>query len=66
MEVRITSMQGTHMLTRDRMCKIIKCNPWSTRVCPHPTITKNMKTYLELEGKLSPKLQPQTDQSRPT
>ena len=25
-----------------------------------------MKTYLELEGKLGPKLQPQSDQSRPT
>ena len=25
-----------------------------------------MKTYLELEGKLGPKLQPQLDQSRPT
>ena len=33
---------------------------------PHPTIIKKMKTYLELEGKLGPKLQPQSDHSRPT
>ena len=26
-EVRITSMQGTHGFRRDRMCQIIKCNP---------------------------------------
>ena len=66
MEVRITSMQGTHTFRRDRKCQIIKCNPWSTRLCPHPTIIKKLKTYLELEGKLGPKFQPQSDQSRPT
>ena len=64
-KVRITSMQGTHTFRRDRTCQIIKCNPWSTRLCPHPTIVKKMKTYLKLEGKLGPKLQPQSDQSRP-
>ena len=64
-EVRITSMQGTHTFRRDRACQIIKCNPWSTRLWPHPTLIKKMKTYLELEGKLSPKFQPQPDQSRP-
>ena len=64
-EVRITSVQGTHMFRRDRTCQIIRCNPWSTRLCSHPTIIKKMKTYLELEGKLGPKLQSQSDQSRP-
>ena len=65
-EVRITSMQGTHMFRRDRTCQVIKCNPWSTRLCPHPTIIKKIKAYLELEGKLGPKFQPQSDQPRPT
>ena len=65
-EVRITSMQGTHTFRRDRICQIIKCNPWSARFCPHPMIIKKMKTYLELEGKLGPKFQPQSNQSRPT
>ena len=56
------SMQGTHMFRRDRMCQVIKCNPWSTRLYPNPTIVKKMKTYLELEGKLGPKPQPQSNQ----
>ena len=63
-EVGIMSMQGTHMFRRDRTCQVIKCNPWSTRLCPHPTIIKKMKTYLELEGKLGPKPQPQSNQFR--
>ena len=65
LEVRITSMQGTHTFRRDRTCQLMKCHPWSTRLCPHPTIIKKMKTYLELEGKLGPKSQPQSNQFRP-
>ena len=64
-EVRITSMQGTHNFRRDRTCQLIKCNLWSTRLCPHPTIIKKMKIYLELEGKLGPKPQSQSNQFRP-
>ena len=64
-EVRITSMQGTHKFRQDRTCQVIKCNPWSTRLCPHPTIIKEMKTYLELEEKLGPKPQLQSNQFRP-
>ena len=63
-EVRITLMQGTHTFRRNRTCQIIKCNPWSIRLCPHLTIIKKMKTYLELHGKLGPKPQPQSDQFR--
>ena len=66
MKVRIMLMQETHIFRRDRTCQIIKCNPWSTKLHPHPTIIKKMKTYLELEGKLGPKIQPQSDKSRPT
>ena len=47
------------------MCQVIKCNSWSIRLCSHPTIIKKMKTYLELEGKLGPKPQPQSNQPRP-
>ena len=64
MEVRITSMQGNHMFKRDRMCQIIKCNPWSTRLRPHPTLIKKMKIYLELKGRLGPQFQPQPNQSK--
>ena len=66
-EVKITSMQGIHIFRRDRMCQIIKYNPWNSRLCPHPTLIKKMKTYLEQEGKVGPKskIQPRQDQSRP-
>ena len=67
-EVKITSIQVIHTFRRDRTCQI-KWNPWSTRLHPHPTLIKKMKTYLELEGKLGPKPkqqpQPQQNQSRP-
>ena len=68
-EVKITLMQGIHMFRRGRMCQIIKCNPWSTRLHPHPSLIKKMRTYLELEGKLGPKSrqqpQPQQNQKQP-
>ena len=64
-EVRITSMQGTHTFRKERTCQLIKCNLWSTRLCTHPSILKKLKTYLELEGKLGPKPQSQANQFRP-
>ena len=54
MEVKITSMQGTHIFSRDWTTQLVKCTPWSTRLCPHPTIIKKMKTFLEVEGKMGP------------
>ena len=53
-EVKITSMQGTHIFRRDWTTQLINCTPWSTRLCPHPTIIKKMKTFLEVEGKMGP------------
>ena len=53
-EVKITSMQGTHIFRRNWTTQLIKCMPWSTRLHPHPTIIKKMKTFLEVEGKMSP------------
>ena len=60
-EVKIKMMRGIHTFRRDRTTQFIKCNPWSKRSVLIPLIQK-MKTYLELEDKLSPKprLQPQT------
>ena len=65
-EVKITSMQGIHMFRRDRMCQIIKYNPWSTRLHPHPTLIKKMRTYLELEWMLGPKSKIQSQQNQST
>ena len=43
--------------------QIMKCNPWSTKFCPYPSLIQKRKTYLdlELEGKLGlkPRLQHQ-------
>ena len=63
MEVKITSMQGRHIFQRDRTTQIIKCTPWRTMLCSHPTIIKKMKTFLEVEGKMA--LIPASNQYRP-
>ena len=63
-EVKITSMQGTHIFWRDRMTQPIKCTPWSTRFHPHPMIVKKMRTFLEVEGKMGPVPQPTSVQYR--
>ena len=64
-EVKITSMQGMHIFRRDRTMQLIKCTPWNTRLSPHPTIIKKMKTFLEVEGKMGPISQPTSSQYRP-
>ena len=53
-EVKITLMQGMHIFRRDSMTQLIKCTPWSMRLCPHPTIIKKMRTFLEVENKMGP------------
>ena len=63
-EEKITSMQGTHIFRRDRTMQLIKCTTWSTRLCPHPTIIKKMKTFLEVEGKMGAIPQPTSNQYR--
>ena len=35
------------------------------RPCPHPTIVKKMRTFLEVEGKMGPIPQPTSSQYRP-
>ena len=52
MEVKIMSMQGTHIFRRDQTTQVIQCTPWCTRLCPHPKIIKKMKAFLEVEGKM--------------
>ena len=64
-EVKITSMQRTHVFRRDHTTQLIKCTPWSSRLCPHPTINAKMGTFLELEGKLGPIPQSSSNQFRP-
>ena len=54
MEMKITSMQGTHIFRRDRTTQLIKCTPWNTKLHLHPTVIKKMKTFLEGESKMGP------------
>ena len=60
-------MRGFHMFWRDRTMQVMKCNPWSTKLHPSPSLVQKMKTYLALEGKLGPKPRPQPQtQSQPS
>ena len=54
MEVKVTLMQGTHLFKRDRTTQVTKCIPWTTKIHPHPTIIKKMRTFLEVENKMGP------------
>ena len=64
-EVKITSMQGMHIFRRDRITQLIKCTPWSMRLCLHPTIIKKMKTFLEVENKIRLVIPVPANQFRP-
>ena len=65
MEVKIISMQGTHIFQRDRTTQLIKCTLWGSKLCPHPIIIKKMRTFLEVKGKLGPIPQPSSNQYSP-
>ena len=53
-EVKVTSMHRTHIFRRDRTTQLIRCISWTTKLHPHPTIVKKMKTFLEVENKMGP------------
>ena len=58
-EEKVKTMRGIHTFRGDRTTQVIPCNPWSTRLCPYPSLIRKMKTYLEVEGKLGAKPNPQ-------
>ena len=64
-EVKVTSMQGTHIFRRDRTTQLIRCIPWTTKLCLHPTIVKKMKAFLEVENKMGPIIPALVSQFRP-
>ena len=53
-EVKVMSMQGTHIFRRDQMTQLIRCIPWTTKLHLHLNIVKKMKTFLEVENKMGP------------
>ena len=56
---------GDACLSKRQNNTFIKCSPWSTRLCPYPTIVKKMRTFLEVEGKMGLIPQPTSSQYRP-
>ena len=64
-EVKVTSMQGMHIFRRDRTTQLIRCIPWTMKLCLHPTIVKKMKTFLEVENKMGPVIPAPVSQFRP-
>ena len=64
-EVKVTSMQGTHIFKRDRTAQMIRCMPWTTKLHSHPIIVKKMRTFLEVENKMGPIISALVSQFRP-
>ena len=64
-EVKVTSMQGTHIVRRDWMTQLLRCVPWIANLHPHPNIVKKMKTFLEVENKIRPIFPALASQFRP-
>ena len=62
MEVKVTSMQGTHIFRRDLMTQLVRCVPWTPNLCPHLNMIKKMKTFLEVENKMGPIIPASTSQ----
>ena len=50
-EVKITSVQGTHIFRQDRTTQVIKCTPWNTRLFPNPTMIKRWKPFWKWKGR---------------
>ena len=44
-EVKVMSMQGTHLYKRNRTTQVTKCVPLTNNICPHTNIIKKMKTF---------------------
>ena len=53
-EVKVTSMQGTHIFKRDRMTQLIRCRPGPLNSICTLTSFKKMKTFLEVEDIMGP------------
>ena len=42
-------MKGIHLFRRDHSTKIISCKPWTQNHFPYPSLTRKLRTYLELK-----------------
>ena len=64
-EVKVMSMQGTHIFRRDRMTQLVRCVQWTPNLCPHLNMVKKMRTFLEVENKMGPIIPALANQYRP-
>ena len=64
-EVKVISMQGTHIFRRDWMTQLVRCILWTPNLCQHPNMVKKMKTFLEVENKMGPIIPALASQFRP-
>ena len=64
-EVKITSIQGTHIFSRYQTTQLVRCIPWTPNLCPHPNMIRKMKTFLEGENKMGPIIPVPASQFRP-
>ena len=55
-EVKVMSMQGTHLYNQDQTTQVTKCILWTNNIRPHPNIIMKMKTFLEVENKMGPSI----------
>ena len=65
MEVKVMSMQGTHMFRRDQMTQLVRCILWTPNLHLHLNMIKKMKTFLEVENKMGPIIPALASQYRP-
>ena len=64
-EVKVTSLQGTHIFRRDRMTQLVRYIPWTPNLHLLPNMIKKMKTFLEVESKMGPIIPASACQYRP-
>ena len=63
-EVKIMSMQETHIFRRDRMTELVRCMLWTPNLCLHPNMVTKMRTFLKVENKMGPIIPALTNQYR--
>ena len=64
-DVKVTSMQGTHIFRRDQMTQLVGCMLWTPNLCLHLNMIKKMKTFLEVENNMGPIIPAPANQYRP-
>ena len=65
MEVKVTSMQETHIFRRDQTTQLVRCVPLTPNLHLHLNMIKKMKTFLEVAYNMGPIIPALASQYRP-